>query len=282
MEYITLSNGVKMPMLHFGVYQVTKEECERCVLDALKAGYRGIDTAQDYQNEAEVGAAIKASGIPREEIFLTTKIWVCNYENARQSFFDSLERLQTDYVDLLLIHQPFGNYYAAWREFEKLYDEGKIRAIGISNFYPDRMVDLTSFARVKPVVNQIELHPHYQQEKAIEWNRKYGISPEAWAPFGQGLTGLFNDPTIAKIAEAHKKTPAQVMLRWNLQRGIIVIPKSTHYERMVENIDVFDFKLTDEEMAEIATMDKGVSSRHMHMDPAVVERFVAYIKNNPR
>ena len=262
MMYVTLSNGVKMPQLGYGVYQVTKDECERCVLDALKTGYRSIDTAQSYFNEEEVGNTLQKSGVPREEIFLTSKVWIehYGYEECKKSVLESMRKLKTDYIDLMLLHQPFGDYYGAWRALEDLYEEGKLRAIGISNFYPDRMIDIASFSKIKPMVNQIEIHPHNQQKAAKEWNEKYGVQLEAWAPFGEGRGGIFDLPELKAIAESHKKTVAQVIIRWHLQRGIVVIPKSTHIERMEENFDVFDFTITDEEMAKIAALDKDTSS----------------------
>jgi len=218
MKYATLLNGVKMPMLGYGVYQVTKEECERCVLDALKVGYRSIDTAQSYFNEEEVGSAIEKSGIPRNEVFLTTKVWVENYgyEECKKSVKISLKKLKTDYIDLMLLHQPFADYYGAWRALEELYEEGKLRAIGISNFYPDRMVDIASFAKIRPMVNQVEVHPHNQQAGAKEWNEKYGLQLEAWAPFGEGRGSMFELPELRDIADKHNKTVAQVILRWHL------------------------------------------------------------------
>jgi 2,5-diketo-D-gluconate reductase A len=273
MEYVTLSNGVKMPILGYGVYQVTPEECERCVLDALKAGYRSIDTAQVYFNEEQVGSAIQKSGVPREEIFLTTKVWLehYGYEQTLASVKESMRKLQTDYLDLLLLHQPFGDAYGAWRALEELYEAGKLRAIGISNYYPDRMVEFANFNRIKPMVNQIETHIFDQQKVSKEWADKYGIQLEAWAPFGEGRGGTFENPVIADIAAKHGKTPAQVMLRWHIQRGIVVIPKSTHYERMVENFNVFDFALTDEDMTAIAALDTATSSFFSHQDPATIE-----------
>jgi 2,5-diketo-D-gluconate reductase A len=273
MEYVTLSNGVKMPILGYGVYQVTPEECERCVLDALKAGYRSIDTAQVYYNEEQVGSAIQKSGVPREEIFLTTKVWLehYGYEQTLASVKESMRKLQTDYLDLLLLHQPFGDAYGAWRALEELYEAGKLRAIGISNYYPDRMVEFANFNRIKPMVNQIETHIFDQQKVSKEWADKYGIQLEAWAPFGEGRGGTFENPVIADIAAKHGKTPAQVMLRWHIQRGIVVIPKSTHYERMVENFNVFDFALTDEDMTAIAALDTATSSFFSHQDPATIE-----------
>ncbi|MCI2112301.1 MAG: aldo/keto reductase [Ruminococcus sp.] len=279
MKYITLSNGVKMPMLGYGVYQVTKDECERCVLDALNVGYRLIDTAQSYFNEEEVGNAIVKSGIPRDEIFLTSKVWIDHYgyEECKKSVEISMQKLKTDYIDLMLLHQPFGDYYGAWRALEELYESGKLRAIGISNFYPDRMVDIASFSRICPMVNQIEIHPHLQQIEAKKWNEKYKLQLEAWAPFGEGRGGIFELPELKKIAEKHNRTTAQIILRWHLQRGIVVIPKSTHAERMKENFDVFDFELTKEEMSTIALLDKDESAFFSHYDPKIAEWFVSMI-----
>ncbi len=280
MQYVTLSNGVKMPQLGYGVYQVSKDECERCVLDALKVGYRHIDTAQSYFNEEEVGSAIVKSGIPREEIFLTSKVWVehYGYEETKASVLESLCKLKTNYIDLMLLHQPFADVYGAWRALEDLYAQGVIRAIGISNFYPDRMVDLCSFARIRPMVNQVETHPHNQQIEAQKWMQKYGVQIEAWAPFGEGRNGLFTDEKIAAIGKKYNKTVAQVILRWELQRGIVVIPKSVHIERMEENFDLFDFTLTDEDMAVMATLDKKQSSFFSHTDPAMVEWFAKMVE----
>ena len=275
MNYIVLSNGVKMPQLGYGVYQVTKEECERCVLDALKAGYRLIDTAQSYFNEEEVGSAIKKSGVPREEIFLTTKVWIehYGYEECKASIEESLRKLQTDYLDLLLLHQPFADYYGAWRALEEYYKAGKIKAIGISNFYPDRMIDIATFARIKPMINQIEIHPYHQQEESKNWHDKYGIQMEAWAPFGEGRGDMFTDPVLSEIGAKYNKTVAQVILRWHLQRGIIIIPKSVHYDRMVENFNVFDFELSSEDMEKISSLDKKQSAFFSHYDPNMVEWF---------
>lgn len=279
MKYATLSNGVQMPMLGYGVYQVTPQECERCVLDALAVGYRSLDTAQSYFNEEQVGSAIRKSGVPRQEIFLTTKVWVehYGYKAARASVLASMDKLQTDYLDLVLLHQPFGDYYGAYRALEDLYDTGKLRAIGVSNFYPDRLVDLASFARIAPMVNQVEIHPYHQQTEALSWMEKYHAQPEAWAPFGEGRGGLFQDPTLAAIGRKYGKTVAQVVLRWHLQRGVVVIPKSTHKERMQENLNVFDFALTDEEMAVIAGLDKKQSAFFSHQDPNMVEWFVKMV-----
>ena len=284
MQYVTLNNGVQMPILGYGVYQVTKDECERCVLDALKVGYRSIDTAQSYFNEDEVGNALVKSGIPREEIFLTTKVWIehYGYDECRASVLESLRKLKTDYVDLCLLHQPFSDVYGAYRALENLMAEGKIRAIGISNFYVDRMVDIANFARVKPAVNQIEIHPHHQQNEQLEWHNKYGIQLEAWAPFGEGRGGMFELPELKVIGEKYGKTPAQVMLRWHIQRGIVVIPKSTHIERMEENFNVFDFELTAEDMEIIATLDKGQSSFFSHTNPNMVEWFCKMVEERKK
>ena len=284
MEFVTLSNGVKMPILGYGVYQVTKEECERCVLDALKAGYRSIDTAQSYFNEEEVGSAIAKSGVPREEIFLTTKVWIehYSYEECKASVLESMRKLQTDYIDLMLLHQPFGDYYGAWRALEELYEEGKLKAIGISNFYSDRMIDLASFSRIKPMVNQIEVHPFNQQIEAKKWNEKYGLQVEAWAPFGEGRERLFENETLKAIGAKYGKTTAQVMLRHHIQRGIVVIPKSTHYERMVENFNVFDFTLTEEDMNAIAALDRNTSVFFSHTDPNMVEWFVKMVEERKK
>lgn len=280
MDYVTLANGVKMPQLGYGVYQVTKEECKRCVLDALDVGYRAIDTAQSYFNEAEVGEAIAKSGIDRKEIFLTTKVWIehYGYENTKISVLKSMEKLKTDYIDLVLLHQPFADYYGAYRALEDLYEEGKLRAIGVSNFYPDRLVDIASFARIKPMVNQIETHPLNQQIEGHEWLEKYGVIHEAWAPFGEGRGNMFTNPVLQEIGKKYDKTVAQVILRWQLQRGIVIIPKSTHKERMAQNLDVFDFTLTDEDMQDIAALDTKTSSFFSHQDPAMVEWFVKMVE----
>jgi 2,5-diketo-D-gluconate reductase A len=280
MEYITLSNGVKMPQLGYGVYQVTKEECERCVLDALEAGYRSIDTAQCYFNEEEVGKAIEKSGIDRKEIFLTSKVWIehYSYEECKKSVLESLKKLRTDYIDLMLLHQPFGDTYGAWRALEELYKEGKIRAIGISNHYADRMVEFANFTKIKPMVNQMEIHPFNQQKELKKWADKYNIKLEAWAPFGEGRNGLFENEILKDIGQKYGKTSAQVMLRWNIQRGVIVIPKSVHKERMIENINIFDFKLDDFDMNRISEMDTATSAFFSHQDPAIVEWFVKMVE----
>lgn len=280
MEFVTLSNGVKMPQLGYGVYQVTQQECERCVLDALKVGYRSIDTAQSYFNEEQVGAALEKSGVDRKEIFLTTKVWVehYGYDQARASVLESMRKLRTDYLDLCLLHQPFADYYGAWRALEDLYEEGKIRAIGVSNFYPDRLVDLCSFACIRPMVNQVEVHPLNQQTEAKKWMEKYGVQIEAWAPFGEGRGGLFENPVLAQIAAGYGKTTAQVMLRWHMQRGVVAIPKSTHLERMEENLNVFDFELSAEDMQRIAALDTAQSAFFSHQDPAMVEWFAQMVE----
>ena len=280
MEYVTLNNGVKMPILGYGVYQVIKEECKRCVLDALKVGYRAIDTAQSYF----IGEAIAESGIPREEIFLTTKVWVehYGYEQAKASVLESMRKLKTDYLDLVLLHQPFSDAYGAYRALEELYEAGKIRAIGISNFYVDRMVDFASFNRIKPMINQVETHIFNQQKEMKEWTDKYDIQLEAWAPFGEGRGGTFDNPVIAEIAKKYGKTPAQVMLRWHIQRGVVVIPKSTHIERMEENFNVFDFTLSEDDMQKIAELDKAESAFFSHQDPNMVEWFVKMVEERKK
>lgn len=280
MEQITLYNGVKMPIVGYGVYQVSKEECERCVMDALDVGYRSIDTAQSYFNEEQVGTAIVKSGIPREDIFLTTKVWVehYGYEETKKSVLESMRKLQTNYLDLVLLHQPFSDYYGAYRALEDLYDEGKLRAIGVSNFYPDRLVDIASFSRVKPMVNQVETHPFNQQIEAKRWMDKYGVQMEAWAPFGEGRGGLFENPVLVQIAEKYKKTTAQIILRWHIQRGVVVIPKSTHKARMEENLNVFDFVLEQTDLNRISELDKKQSSFFSHSDPSMVEWLVQMVE----
>ncbi len=280
MKTVTLANGVEMPILGYGVYQVGKAECERCVADALAVGYRSLDTAQAYFNEEEVGAAIEKSGVARKDIFLTTKVWVehYGYEAAKASVLDSMRKLRTDYLDLCLLHQPFSDYYGAWRALEELYEAGKIRAIGVSNFYPDRLVDLCAFARIRPMVNQVETHPLNQQTEAMKWMEKYGVQIEAWAPFGEGRGNLFTNPVLAGIGAKYNKSAAQVMLRWNIQRGVVVIPKSTHIERMQENFDVFDFVLTDADMDAIAALDTATSAFFSHYDPAMVEWFAQMVE----
>ena len=273
MLYATLSNGVKMPMLGYGVYQVDPAECARCVKDAIDAGYRSIDTAQAYYNEKGVGQAVKASGVPREELFITTKVWISNggYEKAKASIDESLNKLQMDYIDLLLIHQPFNDYYGTWRAMEEAYKAGKLRAIGVSNFFPDRLVDLCKFVEIRPMVNQVETHAFFQQAAAHEIMKKYGVVHESWGPFAEGKKDFFTHPVLSKIAAKHSKTVAQVALRFLLQSNVVVIPKSTHKERMVENLQVFDFQLDAEDMAAIRALDDGESAFLSHRDPETVE-----------
>ena len=279
MEYVTLNNGIRMPILGYGVYQVTPEECERCVLDAISVGYRSIDTAQAYANEEGVGSAIVKCGVPRDELFITTKVWVSNagYEKAKASIDESLRKLRTDYIDLLLIHQPFGDYYGTYRAMEEACKKGKARAIGVSNFYPDRFVDIAHFAEIKPAVNQVETHVFQQQKQAREYMKKYGTRIESWGPFAEGKNGLFTNPTLAEIGAAHGKSVAQVALRFLIQNGVVVIPKSTHKERMEENFNVFDFALTDEEMARIEALDGGESLFFSHYDPQTVEWILSMV-----
>ena len=284
MEYVTLYNGVKMPMLGYGVYQITKDECERCVLDALEVGYRHIDTAQSYFNEEEVGNAIQKSGIPREEIFLTSKVWLehYGYEECKKSILESLRKLKTDYIDLMLLHQPFGDIYGAWRAMVDLYNEGKLRAIGVSNFGPDRLVEFCNFNEIKPMVNQIETNPLCAQVEARKWLDKYNVIHESWAPFGEGRNSLFDNLVLKEIGDKYGKTTAQVMLRWNIQRGVVVIPKSTHRERMMENINVFDFTLSAEDMEKINSLDTGNSLFFSHYDPSMVEWFAKMVEERKR
>lgn len=281
MEYVKLNNGVEMPILGFGVYQIPKEETKRCVLDAIKVGYRSIDTAQSYFNEKEVGEAISECGIPREELFITTKVWIDNYgyENCKKSVKESLKKLQTDYIDLVLLHQPFSDYYGAYRALEDLYEEGKIKAIGVSNFYPDRLSDMCLFGRkVIPAVNQVETNPINAQFKAQENMEKYGVHIEAWAPFGEGRNGLFENETLVNIGKKYEKSAAQVILRWLIQRGVIIACKSTHTHRMEQNFNVFDFKLTDEDMENIGKLDTSDSLFFNHQNPSMVEWFDNIVK----
>ncbi len=273
MEYIKLNNGVEMPLLGFGVFQIPDaDECEKVVAEALETGYRLIDTAAAYFNEEAVGKAIAKSGIKREELFITTKLWIqdAGYENAKKAFYTSLEKLGLDYLDLYLIHQPFSDYYGSWRAMEELYNEGKIHAIGVSNFYPDRLADLCLNAKVTPMVNQVELHPFFQQSDAIRVMKEFGVQPEAWGPFAEATKDIFQNETLLKIAQKYGKTTAQVILRWNIDRGVVVIPKSVHKERIEQNFDVWDFKLTTEDMAQIAALDTGRSDiiNHFTADTA--------------
>ena len=262
MEFVTLRNGVTMPLEGFGVFQVPDAAvCQQAVSEALETGYRLIDTAAAYFNEEAVGAALKNCGIPREELFITTKLWIqdAGYESAKAAFQTSLDKLGLEYLDLYLIHQPMNDYYGAWRAMEELYEAGKIRAIGVCNFYPDRLTDLCLNARIAPMVNQVELHPFFAQDAALENMRELGVQPEAWGPLAEGKHGIFTHPVLVEIGQKYGKTAAQVALRWNAQRGVVVIPKSTHKERMEENLDIWDFSLTEEDRNAIAALDLGHS-----------------------
>ena len=272
-QTVTLNNGVRMPMLGYGVYQVSNEECERCVLDAISVGYRAIDTAQSYGNEEAVGSAVQRCGVPRDELFLTTKVWISNagYEAAKDSIDRSLQKLRTDYIDLLLIHQPFGDYYGTYRAMEEAYKDGKLRAIGVSNFYPDRLIDLCQFVEVTPAVNQVETHVFQQQKTAHEYMEKYGVQHESWGPFAEGRKDFFSNPVLTEIGRKYGKSSAQTALRFLLQSNVVVIPKSTHKERMAQNIDVFDFTLSEADMEAIRKLDEGESLFFSHYDPATVE-----------
>lgn len=273
MEFVTLNNGVKMPILGYGVYQVNNAECERCVLDAISVGYRSIDTAQAYGNEEAVGSAVKKCGVPRSELFITTKVWISNggYENAKKSLEESLKKLKSDYIDLVLIHQPFNDYYGTYRAMEEAYKEGWIRAIGVSNFYPDRLVDLCRFVDVKPAINQVETHVFQQQKKAHEYMEKYGVQHESWGPFAEGRKDFFTNPVLVELGKKYGKSAAQIALRFLIQSDVVVIPKSTHKERMEQNFNVFDFTLSAEDMTAIQNLDEGESLFFSHYDPAVVE-----------
>ena len=276
MEYVTLNNGVKMPKLGYGVYQIDPAEAERCVLDAISVGYRSIDTAQAYSNEEGVGNAIVKCGVPRDELFITTKVWISNagYEKAKASIEESLHKLQTNYIDLLLIHQPFGDYYGTYRAMEEAYKAGKVKAIGVSNFYPDRFIDIHHFAEIKPAINQVETHVFQQQKTAKEYLKKCGAQIESWVPFAEGKNDYFNNPVLKEIGAKHGKSAAQVALRFLMQSDVVVIPKSTHKERMEENFNVFDFTLTAEEMTTIEALDGGESLFFSHYDPEIVEWFM--------
>lgn len=279
MEYVTLNNGVKMPKLGYGVYQTPPEETERCVLDAIKTGYRSIDTAQAYGNEEGVGNALAKCGLPREEFFITTKVWITNagYDKAKDSIEESLKKLQTDYIDLLLIHQPFNDYYGTYRAMEEACEAGKVRAIGVSNFYPDRFLDIHHFARIKPAVNQVETHVFQQQKTAKEYMKKNGTQIMSWGPFAEGKNDYFNNPVLKKIGEKYGKSTAQVALRFLLQSDVVVIPKSVHRERMEENFNVFDFALTTEDMIQIEKLDTRESLFFSHYDPNTVEWFMSLV-----
>lgn len=274
MEYVKLNNGVEMPVLGFGVFQVADPAvCEQAVLDAIEVGYRSIDTAQAYGNEAAVGNAIKKSGVPREELFITTKVWISNagYEKAKASILESLKALQLDYIDLMLIHQPFNDYYGTYRAMEEFYMEGKLRAIGVSNFYPDRFIDISQFAKIQPAINQVETHVFNQQVVAKEYMKKYGTQIEAWAPFAEGKNDYFNNPILKEVGAKYGKSVGQTALRFLIQSGVIVIPKTTHKERMIKNINVFDYELSDEDMKKIEALDTKESLFFSHYDPATVE-----------
>lgn len=273
METIKLSNGIEMPILGYGVYQVTPEECERCVSDALSVGYRSIDTAQAYANEEGVGNAMKKSGISRSDLFITTKVWISNagYERAKASIDESLRKLQSEYIDLLLVHQPFNDYYGTYRAMEEAYKSGKVRAIGVSNFYPDRFVDLAEFCEIKPMVNQVETHVFNQQVEAQKIMESYGTRIMSWGPFAEGKNNFFTNDVLKTIGAKYGKSVAQTALRFLIQRDVIVIPKSTHKERMIENLDVFDFVLTDDDMQAIAKLDGGQSLFFSHYDPTIVK-----------
>lgn len=274
MEYVTLNNGIKMPKAGFGVFQIKDQnECEQVVLDAIEAGYRLIDTAQSYGNEEAVGKAIKKAPVDRSELFITTKVWISNYgyDKAKASVEESLKKMRLDYLDLVLLHQPFKDYHGAYRALIDLYHEGKIRAIGVSNFYPDRLVDLCLDSDVIPAANQVEVNPFHQQDQALTYNQKYGVQMQAWAPFAEGKNGIFTNETLMEIGKKYHKSVGQVILRWLVQRGIVPLAKTVRKERMQENIDIFDFELSQEDMETIAAMNKDTSSFFSHYDPATVE-----------
>lgn len=274
MNYVTLNNGVKMPLEGFGVFQIPDTQvCENAVLDAIKSGYRLIDTAAAYMNEEAVGKAIAKCGVPREELFVVTKLWVqdAGYDEAKKAFNTSLEKLGLDYLDLYLIHQPMGDYYGAWKAMEELYKEGKIRAIGVCNFYPAVLCDFCETVDIIPAINQVELHPFFVQKNALETMKEYGVTPMAWGPLAEGKHGIFTNEALTAISKKHSKSVAQVVLRWNIQRGVVIIPKSTHIDRIKQNIDIWDFELTAEEMEEISKLDLGKSEIVDHSDPAFVK-----------
>lgn len=277
MENIVLSNGLKMPVLGYGVYQVEPDECERCVSDAIEAGYRLIDTAQAYSNEEGVGRAVKKSGIKRDDFFIVTKVWVSNagYENAKKSIETSLTKLQTDYIDLLLIHQPFNDYYGTYRSMEEFYEKGLLKAIGVSNFYPDRFIDLSNFVKIKPMINQMETHIFNQQKKLHEILKENKCQLMSWGPFAEGKNDFFKNPVLTRLGSKYGKTSAQTALRYLIQKNIVVIPKSTHKERMIENINVFDFTLSNEDMATLEQLDTGNSLFFSHYDPDFVKFIIS-------
>lgn len=281
MEFKTLNNGIKIPVVGFGVFQIQdKEECVRVVLDAIDVGYRLIDTAQSYGNEEAVGEAIMKTSVPREELFITTKVWISNggYEKAKASIEESLRKMKLDYLDLVLIHQPFNDYYGTYRAMIDLYKEGKIKAIGVSNFYPDRLVDLALFNEIVPAINQIEVNPFHQQIEAQKINEKYNVQLEAWAPFAEGRNGMFTNPQLKAIGDKYGKSVGQVILRWLVQRGIIPLAKTVRKERMLENINIFDFELSKEDMDVIASMDKKESSFFNHQEASSVERLASLVR----
>lgn len=281
MEYVTLNNGVKMPILGYGVYQIAdQKECERCVLDAIQVGYRLIDTAQAYGNEEAAGRAVAKSGVAREELFITTKVWISNggYEKAKASIDESLKKLGLNYIDLLLIHQPVNDYYGTYRAMEEAYKEGKLRAIGVSNFYPDRLVDLCNFVEVVPAVNQVETHVFQQQRVAHDWMEKYNVQHESWGPFAEGRKDFFTNPVLIEIGEKYHKSAAQVALRYLLQNNVVVIPKSVHKERMEQNFNVFDFTLSTEDMESILKLDEAESAFFSHYDPATIEMLANLVR----
>jgi diketogulonate reductase-like aldo/keto reductase len=274
MQKVKLNNGVEMPMLGFGVFQVTDlAECERGVMDAIETGYRLIDTAQSYMNEQAVGKAIKNSGVPREELFITTKLWIQSdgYTGAKKAFESSLKKLQLDYIDLYLMHQPFGDVYGEWRAMEELYKAGKVRAIGVSNFHPDRLIDLIIHNEVVPVINQVETHPFHQQNEAQQFMIANNVQIESWGPFAEGKNGIFSNELLQSIGNKYNKSTAQVILRWLTQRGVVAIPKSVRKERMEENLNIFDFELSAEDLESIKTLDTRSSSFFDHRDPAMVK-----------
>lgn len=274
MDHVTLNNGVRMPIAGFGVFQIADAaECERCVVEAIAVGYRLIDTAASYLNEEAVGRGLRVSGVPRDELFVTSKLWVqhAGYERTRQAIDASLRRLQLDHLDLYLIHQPFGDVHGSWRAMEEAYQAGKLRAIGVSNFQPDRLMDIKAFNTVPPAVNQIEVNPFHQQAESVAFMREQGVQAQAWAPFAEGRNHLFENPALLDIGRKHGKSVGQVVLRWVVQRGIVVLAKSVRQERMVENLAIFDFALDEEDMARIATLETGQSSFFSHRDPAIVK-----------
>lgn len=278
MQNIQLNNGIEMPILGFGVYQIDESECERCVREAIEVGYRSIDTASAYFNEAAVGRAIKSCGVPREELFITTKLWVkdASYDGAKRAFEKSMRLLGLDYLDLYLIHHPYNDVYGAWKAMQELYHQGRIRALGVANFYPDRLLDFVYYSGFTPAVNQVETHPFNQNGYAQEFMQKLGVAMESWGPFAEGRNNLFSNPVLKTIADKYEKSVAQVVLRWLTQRGIIVIPKSTHRERMIQNLDSFSFDLSEEDLRSIAALDEGKSLFFDLRDPATVKMIHDY------